>query len=112
MRLCLSFTLWESLCGGQRGLRGGGKSWVTGIPAALLWVPPLTGLVVTSRREDIQEVSGLKEEAGRGARPRQRPTVGPEASLWQRSAKLPVSGQSGQWSRKMVEVASSSSGYV
>lgn len=112
MRLCLSFTLWESLCGGQRGLRGGGKSWFTGVPAALLWVPLPTGWVVTSRKEDIAEVRDLEEEAGKGGWPWQRPTIGPEARLWQRLAKLPVSGQSGQWNRKMVKVGGSSLGYV
>lgn len=112
MRLCLSFTLWESLCRGQRGLRGGGKSWFTGVPAALLWVPPLTEWVVTSRKENILEVRDLEEEARKGGWPWQRLTVGPEARPWQRLAKLPVSGQSGQWSRKMVKVGSSSLGYV
>lgn len=112
MRLCLSFTLWESLCRGQRGLRGGGKSWFTGVPAALLWVPPLTGWVVTSRKEDVLEVRDLEEEPRKGGWPWQRLTVGPEARPWQRLAKLPVSGQSGQWSRKMVKVDSSSLGYV
>lgn len=111
VRLRLSFTLRESLCGRQRGLRGGGKSWLTGVPAALLWVPPPTRWMVTSRK-DIPEVRYLEEEAGKGGWPWQRPTVGPEARLWQRLAKLPVSGQSGQWSRKMVKVGSSSLGYV
>ena len=112
MRLCLSFTLWESLCRGQRGLRVGGKSWFTGVPAALLWVPPLKEWVVTSRKENILEVRDLEEEARKGGWPWQRLTVGPEARPWQRLAKLPVSGQSGQWSRKMVKVGSSSLGYV
>ena len=54
----------------------------------------------------------MEEEARKGGWPWQRLTVGPEARPWQRLAKLPVSGQSGQWSRKMVKVGSSSLGYV
>ena len=67
---------------------------------------------MTSRKENILEVRDLEEEARKGGWPWQRLTVGPEARPWQRLAKLPVSGQSGQWSRKMVKVGSSSLGYV
>ena len=60
---------------GKRGLRGGGKSWFTGVPAALLWVPPPTGWVVTSRKEDIAEVRDLEERPGRGAGPGRGPLL-------------------------------------
>lgn len=112
MRLCLSFTLWESLCRGQRGLRGGGKSWIFRVPAALLWVPPLTEWVVTSRKEDILEVRDLEEEAGKGGWPWQSLLLAQRPGSWQSPGQAAVecAEWSVKWSRKMVKVGSSSLG--